>query len=282
MIGAFEIPGSHAPLDWAHAYARAGLRVFPVSMNKRPLTRRGFKDASSDEAVIRAWWGRWRHAEIGWAIDEGLVVIDLDDKNGRRGLADYQTLAGISADETVTPQASTPTGGRHLIFACSGGPAKQFAGRIPGHPGIDTRVGGKGYVVLPGPGNWRAWLKPLSTPLKPHPQWAQPASAPFADDAHAGQRSFAGRFDVGPSLLAIAKRVERAVEGERNGVLFWASCRVAEFARLGRVEAAWGAEVLALAAERAGVPAPEARRTIASGLRAGAINDRIGDRRSRA
>jgi hypothetical protein len=67
-------------------------------------------------------------------------------------------------------------------------------------------------------------------------------------------------------LRNIALRVEQAVEGERNCVLFWASCRFAELERAGLIDAAWGAELLVLAATRAGLPDIEARRTIKSGF----------------
>src|SRR5262249_13355365 len=44
-------------LDAALEYARKGLPVFPCSpLDKKPLTPHGFKDATTDEAQIRAWW----------------------------------------------------------------------------------------------------------------------------------------------------------------------------------------------------------------------------------
>ena len=71
------------------------------------------------------------------------------------------------------------------------------------------------------------------------------------------------------SLRAIAKRVERAIEGERNNVTYWAACRFAELTRAGLVEETWAVELLALAASRAGLPDIEARSTIASGFNNG-------------
>jgi hypothetical protein len=46
----------------ALAYARAGLPVFPVSVNKTPLTPHGFKDATTDEAQIARWWADFPNA----------------------------------------------------------------------------------------------------------------------------------------------------------------------------------------------------------------------------
>jgi len=46
--------------------ARRGIPVFPCHpADKRPLTRNGFKDATTDEQQIRAWWQQWPDALIG-------------------------------------------------------------------------------------------------------------------------------------------------------------------------------------------------------------------------
>ncbi|MFZ2480171.1 MAG: bifunctional DNA primase/polymerase, partial [Propioniciclava sp.] len=43
----------------ARSLAAAGVPVFPcVVEGKRPLTRRGFLDASSDPEQVAAWWSR--------------------------------------------------------------------------------------------------------------------------------------------------------------------------------------------------------------------------------
>jgi Bifunctional DNA primase/polymerase, N-terminal len=45
--------------------------------DKTPLTRRGFKDASSDPAIIRNWWRQHPTALIGVPTGK-FVVIDVD------------------------------------------------------------------------------------------------------------------------------------------------------------------------------------------------------------
>jgi hypothetical protein len=87
--------GTNPLLRAAVAYARCGLRVFPVyevnadgrcacgkecgrDAGKHPRTSHGFKDATCDEATIRTWWTRWPNANIGIRTGDGLVVIDID------------------------------------------------------------------------------------------------------------------------------------------------------------------------------------------------------------
>ncbi|GGC31250.1 hypothetical protein GCM10011371_18350 [Novosphingobium marinum] len=69
-------------LEAALAYAREGLPVFPCRPdNKRPWTRHGFKEASTDESVIRSWWSAHPDAMIGIPTGQasGCWVLDVDD-----------------------------------------------------------------------------------------------------------------------------------------------------------------------------------------------------------
>jgi len=170
-LQSFAPPHSDEPVDWALAYAGCGMGVFPAGGRRRPLTEHGFKNASTSTETIRAWWTRYRFADVAGAIPNGIVVVDLDAKSGRNGRRDFEALEGKPPDVVATPISTTPTGGLHLYFDAGDRRLRQFSGAIPGHPGIDTRVGGKGYAVLPTCGNGRAWLKPLSTPLALAPAW---------------------------------------------------------------------------------------------------------------
>ena len=92
-------------LDYAVDYAERGWPVFPVhSMAngactcgredcdkpakhpcwKRDLIEHGFKDASTDAAMIRRYWKRWPDANIGLATGQasGIIVVDVDPRNG--------------------------------------------------------------------------------------------------------------------------------------------------------------------------------------------------------
>ena len=84
----------------ARSLAAAGVPVFPcVVEGKRPLTRRGFLDASSDPARVAAWWSRTPSANIGipTGAASGVVVVDVDVHGPHDGRAAFQraTDAGL-------------------------------------------------------------------------------------------------------------------------------------------------------------------------------------------
>ena len=102
-------------LEAALEYARRNWPVFPITprAKKLPLTRHGFKDASTDEHVIRAWWARWPDANVGIATGHrSFVVVDLDIKEDRNGMEMFLALlkANVGEDENGNPncQRATP------------------------------------------------------------------------------------------------------------------------------------------------------------------------------
>src|SRR3990167_10472911 len=77
-------------------YAEKGWNVFPlVPNNKNPLTQNGFKDATKNPDQIRAWWEDKPLANIGIATgkESGFFVIDIDVKNGAKGLESLKTIS---------------------------------------------------------------------------------------------------------------------------------------------------------------------------------------------
>ena len=156
-LAQFAPPASDAPIKWALAYAAAGMRIFPVRADKTPLTKHGVKDATTDEAQICAWWTSQPYADIGWAVPAEIVVMDADVGKGANGLKEFAAHEGAHPDDVVTPQASSPRGGRHFVFEANGAVYRNNV-RLNGSA-IDLRTEG-GYVVVPGPGT----AAPGSTP----------------------------------------------------------------------------------------------------------------------
>src|SRR5699024_8549698 len=84
----------HLPLlDAARSLASAGVPVFPcVPREKRPLTRRGFHDATTDLDQVSAWWDRWPSANIAIPTGpaSGIEVVDIDIGSTGSGFPAFQ------------------------------------------------------------------------------------------------------------------------------------------------------------------------------------------------
>lgn len=136
--------------QWALAYANKGLAVFPlIPKDKKPLTKNGCLDATTDSKQIEAWWTKNPNANIGIAtgyISAGLFVIDLDiDEN--KGINGYDTLRSWENKHGKLPdtwQSITGRGGYHLFFWS----LEPIHNRVNLIEGIDIRGEG-GYIVAP-------------------------------------------------------------------------------------------------------------------------------------
>jgi Bifunctional DNA primase/polymerase, N-terminal/AAA domain/Primase C terminal 1 (PriCT-1) len=149
-----------AQVDAALRYARWGLPIFPVraGMKVPAIPRKdgghGFRDATCDEATVRAWFGeRYPKANIGLATGKAqLFVVDVDTgKPEAKGEDKQRALAfvvehGLDAAKVIV---ETPTGGRHYYFRRPPGngdfPSKAAAFGVPL---VDLKCD-KGYVVVP-------------------------------------------------------------------------------------------------------------------------------------
>ena len=140
-------------------YAAKSYPVFPallIAGEKKPLVKWGKGEdghadltkrrATTDPDTIRAWWARWPLAMIGMPTGKtsGVVVLDIDRKNGVDGLANLRS-AGIDPYRLSPIIAVTPSGGLH-VFMRYNGPLKNSASLLV--DGVDIRGDG-GYIVLP-------------------------------------------------------------------------------------------------------------------------------------
>lgn len=172
----------------AASYARRGWPVFPVAQDKRPLTRNGLKDASTDPAQI-ARWRALKAAGVAIRTGNGLVVLDVDGDEGADSLREREREY---SELPHTVRAITPGGGAHHYFASTTA-VPCSAGKVG--PSLDIRGEG-GYVVAPRslhptgrryewdvpPGDAEpapipAWLVALAAP-DPRPAQRRPANSP--------------------------------------------------------------------------------------------------------
>lgn len=132
--------------------ANVGFYLFPLRPNSKiPAIKDFTSRATRDLGVLGNWWldnTLEPQPNIGiitsrFSDCEALIVVDVDQKNGKDGLAELQRLerSGRICPPTLTQ--ITPTGGRHLIYrsqrAVKGGVNKLG-------PGIDIKSYG-GYIV---------------------------------------------------------------------------------------------------------------------------------------
>lgn len=144
--------GDHAndPLGAAAvAYAELGWPVFPLMPgDKVPYPRSsGFKDATTDPAVVQRWWAKVPDCNIGIATGHVFDALDIDfvSKTGKAtGAAEHWPVLRDSGSlPDIHGITVTPRGGMHVLFPPTGG------GNLAGfRPGLDYRGVG-GYIVAP-------------------------------------------------------------------------------------------------------------------------------------
>jgi hypothetical protein len=271
----------------ALSLAERGWYVFPcVPGGKRPALRGSWQDhATTEPARIRAWWSRAAY-NIGIACgSSGLVVIDLDVPHdieelfrveGRNSVSGADVL-GALCDQHGQPYplptyaVGTPSGGCHLYYAAPGSPVRNSAGRLGPH--IDVRADG-GYVIGEGSriGQRAYTAQDERTPV-PLPPWIAGllTDKPSARAALPFPRGGAqGAAYAMAALRDETRMVTAARPGTRNDTLNRAAFSLGQLVTAGLLPPLAVVSALASAAERAGLPADEARRTIRSGLAAGA------------
>jgi P4 family phage/plasmid primase-like protien len=176
----------------ALAYARFGFAIFPVSVDKTPLTPHGFKDATTDEAQIERWWDEFPDAGIGLPTGAatGVVVLDEDPRHG--GRESLEALVSRHGPLPQSPVARTGGGGRHFWFRHPGGAFPSLAGF---RPGLDTRGDGGYVVVPPSPhpsGTPYAWIAdPSEAELRLPPPW-------LLAEMERRESAAGHRFEAGP------------------------------------------------------------------------------------
>jgi hypothetical protein len=215
-----------------------------------------------------------------------LTVIDLDTAaHGGQLPREWRDVPGVR-DGTgvlaalaeragqpwpVTYTVTTPSGGTHLYFTAPAGRLiRNSAGRIG--PMIDVRASG-GYVLAAGSvirsGRYEV---AISAPTAPLPGWLATLALPPQEPCRPAFRSDAMAPGITHARLrGVVERVLSSQPGNRNGPLFWAACRAGEMVAAGQVDQTTAERVLIGAALEAGLRGgePEARRTVASGLRRG-------------
>lgn len=284
--------------DWQNALDQAlqaaerfDFEVIPLSLTKLPALKsphdkghnckgecgqlgHGIHDASNDPARIHAMFQAARYA-TGYGIACGrpphhLIGLDLDrdaekDVDGVWELRRLCARHSIAVPRTVIIR--TPRGGYHAWWT---GPADvkvpNRAGQLA--PGIDVRGTG-GYLVGPGSRGARGLYTLASDPdnVTVHPipgQLLRLMTASKEQPKPSRYRQLGGPTNGGGALVGLVRLVLDAQQGQRNSRLYWAACKAFEHAAAGRLDDGVVERALIRAAVEAGLPEPEAERTVAS------------------
>jgi hypothetical protein len=180
-------------LEAALAHTRRGFKVIPLhtpifeggevrcscrkancqSIGKHPRTPKGLKDATTDEAKIREWWGKWPDANIGILTGEesNIVTLDVDPRHGGN-----QSLIELIAKHGELPSTLifiTGGGGSHFNFRHPGVKVRNVQASNKIGAGLDFRGDG-GYIVAPPSlhaSSRRYECPDAATPLAQMPRW---------------------------------------------------------------------------------------------------------------
>lgn len=247
--------------------ASAGVPVFPcVPGQKRPLTARGFHDATTDLAQIEHWWTRWPDANLGLPTGavSGVVVVDVDVREHVDGRGSMRRALNAGRAGVPVFTVVSPSGGRHGYYPAT--PDVVQRSWQAARAGVDFRGDG-GYIVIP-PSHTAAGSYRLTTVR-------QGAAAGIDSDAlrdfldprpalrpRAADRGMA-QSEPGVVVSRLAAWVAGLGEGERNRGLFWAACRAAEH----DITPATAVDVLGAAASEAGLGPREIATTVRSAYR---------------
>ena len=245
----------NAMLAAAWALAAAAWEVFPCKWTgpyaKAPMTVNGHLNATMDPDQIKLWWTKWPDAMIGAVVPDTCIVIDVDPRNG----GDLEKLVAIVGDlpPTLTVWSGRNDGGRHLYYRRPAGTLTST--RLP--EGIDLKVNGYCIVppsIHPATGLQYRWEDhPVASLPDRLRELLRPAPQPVRTHRGSSSKASAG----------LVRTVAGAAVGQRNRILFWASCKAAQKGVIDQIE-----DELVAAAVTNGLTETAARRTVASARKA--------------
>jgi hypothetical protein len=262
---------------------RAGVKVFPCrefgARLKSPYLNGGFKQATTDILIGEVW--AWKFPYAVWGLPcalNNVLVLDADRHGKGDGVANLLALfARYGFEWRDVPTVATPNSGYHFYFNRPAGLGPTKARLCEA---VDVRD--NGYVIAPecqmGDGRWyrlvegtlsdfaeaiaaRALPDPpewmLSMLVQPlAPKWGGHVRPVAVDDE-----------TLNNQIKGLILAVLRAEQGNRNNLLYWLACRLAELVRDDLLSIEVAEMLLDESGARIGLPTGETRNTAISGLR---------------
>jgi hypothetical protein len=247
---------------------KSGWRLHPVRLNKHPFLKDWPNLATNDTEKIREFWEEFPDASIGMACGpgSGVWVLDIDLPDGPKNLEALEKEYG-KLPETLMQQ--TGSGGFQYFWKWNGHTVRNSGSRIAKN--IDIRGFG-GFVILPPSphpsGNNYRWLNKAKVNLPP--QW-------LVDLAMAKKDKSPLIKTYGQAALnkELAKLGQSTV-GERNETLNQAAYSLGQLVAGGELDHSAVFAALLGVSLSLGLGEVETRRTIESGMNAGALEPRSG------
>lgn len=176
-------------LDAAVFFASRGIPVFPLytvkngmctcrkaencrTPGKHPMHKNWQEEATTDPEKVRRVWMADPYANIGLAMGNGLLGIDIDVKNGKDGWKEWQRiLKQQKSDQAISLIQATPSGGLHIILKVKDSSIITGAADALG-TGIDIRSDGN-LLVGGGSENDKGVYRIFDLPIAYAPGWLE-------------------------------------------------------------------------------------------------------------
>ncbi len=170
-------------------FANKGIRVIPLhtvingictcrkaekcrTPGKHPMHKNWQEEATTDAEKIKRMWTANPHANIGLAMGNGLIGIDIDVKNGKDGWKEWQRiLRQHNSDQIISLIQATPSGGLHIILIVKDSSVITGASDAIG-AGIDIRSDGN-LLVGGGSENDKGNYRTFDLPIAKAPSWLE-------------------------------------------------------------------------------------------------------------
>jgi hypothetical protein len=205
---------------WAGAYNNH--KGEPID-EKAPLTFHGWRDATTERAQIMQMWVDFPYAMIGSPVPADELALDFDPRHGgnRWDLIDMAGIQELPITKMVL--SGRYDGGHHLFYQR---PLGQLTDVRIKSLGIDIRVGGKHYTILPpsvhdATGGVYLW-RYRTTPPARLPDEVAKLLEPVVIQRTAVNTG--NNAPTGKRLAAICRKVAATPPGNRQAIAFtWAA-----------------------------------------------------------
>ncbi len=268
----------------ALTYARHGVYIFPCrevdsarGKAKAPCTRNGYHGASTDNSQLQIWERAHPTALYGLpCATNGVFVLDADRHGNGDGVESiFALFTHYGFNLFLYPCVRTPRDGLHVIFRR---PAE--LGKTNGTLSAAIDVRDNAYIIAPGTvlpdgrqyqllnGTIEGLAEAIGKRTLPLlPNWLADLVVQPPLQVKTQTQAPTDLDILKKQICGLIRKVVCAPEGNRNRVLFWASCRVGALVAQGLIGAGDALALLIEAGRQAGLSNYEATATAKSGLR---------------